>query len=108
MDPEHIFQIFFAVWIFLGIGGVAFFYLNKNVKLKRTLLPICIVSVCIIFVGFIYLMMGSVPFLFLIFIPIIALLNLKMIRFCESCGATLISQNVFSPPKYCQKCGAKF
>ena len=38
---------------------------------------------------------------------LIAYLNIKLTRFCDHCGKTLISQNWFSPWRYCPACGSK-
>jgi hypothetical protein len=61
-----------------------------------------------VFLGFLFLM--DVPReMFVVAVPIIAvttLLNMRVIRFCDACGRTLHSQNPFSVPRFCSKCGA--
>lgn len=104
-DPDFLW--FFVFWMVLGIGGAAFFLGSRNAGLKRKALPLYIVAISVIFLGFIYFADGTVPWLVLVFVPLIGLLNIRMTKFCNSCGATIISRNFFSTPRYCQMCGAK-
>jgi hypothetical protein len=107
-NPGEIFPYFFALWAVLGIGSSAFFFLNRNAPLKRRLWPIVSIGASVLFIGFLWLMgiLGK-GFLFVVlFVGVITLLNLRMMKFCKSCGRTLMNQNPFSPPNFCPKCGA--
>jgi hypothetical protein len=39
-------------------------------------------------------------------VAIISYMNIRMTRFCESCGRTLHRQPLFSKPRFCSHCGA--
>lgn len=103
-DPN--FLLFVVPWIFIVISGAVFFLGSRNARLKRKLFPLYIVAGSIIFLGFIYFADGTVPLLALIIVPLIGLMNIGMIRFCNACGATVNSHIPFSVPRYCPKCGA--
>ena len=109
MDERfQVFSIFFLIAAVMSVGGLLFFYLNRNVKLKRTVLLLgTAISIPILLV-FIYLM--DFPSIILwVAIPgaiLVPLLNIKTTQFCKSCGRTIFEYNPFSPPKYCSKCGA--
>jgi rRNA maturation endonuclease Nob1 len=40
------------------------------------------------------------------FVALITFINLRVMKFCNACGRTVMNQNPFSPPKFCSKCGA--
>ena len=108
-NADQVFPVFFGVWIVLGIFSTGFFYLNKNAALKRKVWPPFISAVGILFLGFTWAM-GVPAGTFFFAVPAVALitlLNLRTVTFCNSCGATLRSQNPFSRPAFCSKCGAK-
>lgn len=108
-EHTELFSWVMGIWIALGILSFWFFNFSKNVKLKKRLLPIFIVGAGVLFTGVVLLMTGE-PKVVLITIPavvIISLLNLRMIKFCESCGRTLYNRMWFSKMEYCSKCGAK-
>ncbi|KQV45118.1 hypothetical protein [Massilia sp. Root335] len=77
--------------------------------MKRKVWPPFLGIVGVLFLGFTWTM--GVPLETFFFavpaVALITLLNLRTVRFCNSCGATLRSQNAFSKPAYCSKCGAK-
>lgn len=105
--PE-IFPVFFGVWVVLGLFSVAFF-LNKNAPLKRKVWPPFIIATGLLFIGF-TLAMGIPRHMLGIIVPAVALitiLNLRAVQFCNSCGATIMSQNPFVKAAFCSKCGAK-
>jgi peptidoglycan/LPS O-acetylase OafA/YrhL len=108
-DARRFFPAFFVFWILLGIGATVFFYTNKDAKLKRKVHPILSIAGGVIFLGSVYIMsdgrdISPIP---VIAVVIIMALNIKMTRFCDTCGATLISRVPFSSPRFCQNCGAK-
>ena len=110
-DAEQVFQVFpvfVGVWVMLGLFSFGFFDLNKNARLKRRFWPPFVIAVGILFVGF-GLAMGIPSRLLPIVVTAvlgITLLNLRSVKFCDSCGATIMDQNPFSRARYCSKCGA--
>ena len=108
-NPDQIFPIFFGVWVVLGLFSGAFFFLGKNASLKRKVWPPFTIATAVLFVAFVWAM-GFPSQVFLIMIPAVALitfLNLRSVKFCDACGKTIMSQNPFSPPQFCSKCGGK-
>ena len=102
-----IFPVFFVIWGLLGIGGAVFFYGGENAGLRRKLYPIYIVLISVVFIGFTLYVQGRVPLFLAVIVPAIAFLNLRITRFCNSCGRMVVSRNLFVAPKYCQSCGAR-
>ena len=108
-DVDQIFPVFFGVWVVLGLFSAGFFFLNRNASLKRKLWLPLIIATGVLFLGFMWAM-GFPQEAFFLAVPAVALitlLNLRTVRFCNSCGATLMSQNPFAKPAFCSKCGAK-
>lgn len=111
VDPKvPVFFGFFAFWIILGLSAFAFFHLNRDAKLKKKVHPFFVVSVGVIFASFAGWMSDWEPFVFLVMLPMIALitfLNLRSTRFCEGCGRTLYRQPIFGTAKFCPHCGRR-
>jgi hypothetical protein len=108
-NADQVFPVFFGVWVVLGLFSAGFFFLNKNAALKRKVWPPFLVATGMLFLGFMWAM-GLPAEAFFLAVPAVALitlLNLRAVRFCNSCGATLMSQNPFTRPTFCSKCGAK-
>lgn len=108
-ERPELFPWIMGIWIVLGILSFWFFNFSKNLQLKKRLLPIFIVGGGVMFTGSVLLMSGTPAFM-LVVIPaviIISFLNLRMIRFCESCGRTVYNTMLFFKMEYCSKCGAK-
>ena len=107
---DQIFPIFVATWVVLGILSFAFFTFNKNAALKRKVRTPFVVAVGILFVCFVWLA-GAPSKVLYVAVPAMALitmLNIRTTRFCNSCGKTIYTQNPFSRPEFCYKCGARF
>ena len=107
--PDSVFGTFFIIiWITFLVSGL-FFWLNKNAALKRKLFPYFVLGAGLVMVAFISLskIPHQVLFVAIPIIVLISFLNIKSVKFCDSCGRTVHSQNPFSPAEYCQKCGAK-
>jgi hypothetical protein len=107
-SPNEIFPIFFGVWVVLGLFSAGFFFLNKNAALKRKVWPPFVIATGVLFVGF-TMVMGFPSSMLFVVVPAVALitfLNLRAVQFCNSCGATIMSQNPLSKPSFCSKCGA--
>jgi hypothetical protein len=108
-EAANIFPIFFGTWIVLGLSSFAFFHFSKDAALKRKVLPVMSVSTGILFLGFIWLMgvRGEAMYLAVPAVILISLMNLRVTKFCDSCGRTLFNQNPFSKTEFCPKCGSK-
>ena len=107
-NPDQVFPVFFGVWVVLGLFSAGFFFLNKNAQLKRKVWPRFVVVTGALFAGFVWAM-GFPSHVMFIVVPAVALitvLNLHAVQFCNSCGATIMSQNPLSKPAFCSKCGA--
>ncbi len=106
--PAAVSPVFFVIWATLAVAFSAFFYLSPNAALKRRVLPLASIAAGLLFLGFAWKM--GVPgsgLLFMIpFVGLITLINVRVIKFCDACGKTVRTQNPFSPPKFCSKCGA--
>ena len=107
--------LFFGTWIVLGIVSFVVFFLGKDTALKRKWFPRFIVLAGVLFVIFstTIMVLGSQSWwslgILLVVVPAVAVisyLNIKMTKFCDKCGATLINSNWFSPMRFCSKCGA--
>lgn len=107
--PEQLFPLLFGIWIAYGSLGFALFALNRDAALKRSLWPPFAVASALLFAVITWLM--GVPTRYLsILIPVLILMvwaNLRTVRFCDSCGRTIMNQTPFSKPEFCSKCGAK-
>ena len=107
-DGHRAFLVFAACWIPLGIASFLFFYFNRNAALKRKVFPIFATVAAILFGAFaISMLRGSLLALVTVvpMIAVITFLNIRMVRFCEACGRTLIQQSVFRPSNFCSHCG---
>jgi hypothetical protein len=107
-NPDQVFPVFFGLWAVLGVFSAGFFFLSRNAQLKRKVWRPFVVITSVLFVAFVWAM--GVPSQFMVIaIPAVALitfLNLHTVQFCNSCGATIMSQNPLSKPAFCSKCGA--
>jgi hypothetical protein len=110
MKPHpEIVPLFIATWIVLGITGVWFMFIDRNVPRKKRLLPIFIIGTGAAFVLFVFLITGDVNAL-VFALPAVVLIcarNLHMIKICSSCGRTIQSGVWFTKAEYCSKCGAR-
>jgi hypothetical protein len=106
---------FLATWVILAIAG---FLASKrmNAVAKRRWWPRWIVLVGVLFVFFsttltvLQSRSWSSLGILLIVVPAVILicyLNIKFIKFCDKCSATLYNQNWFTPMRFCSNCGAK-
>ena len=100
--------IYFGVWAVLAAVNLYVLYGTKNVKLKRTLFPLLVIMAG----GWVLLFLVVLGFsrhVLYIFIPtliLIAILNLRLIKFCDACGS-VVKGEFFNVPKQCNNCGAK-
>ena len=101
--------LFPFLWVTLGIVGFFLFFFSKNVEFKKKYYPWYVISAGVLF-ALLMLMTGMPIFPLVIFLPVIALityLNLRNIKFCDSCGKTIVNRAWFSKVNYCSNCGAK-
>ena len=106
--PPVLFWVFFAVWIVLGIGSAWFFLGSRHAKLKKRVFPWFVAGGGALFALFVLLLSGQ-PDMLLIVVPAVVLIsyqNIRMTKFCESCGATIINHSWFTKMRYCSRCGA--
>jgi hypothetical protein len=110
MKPHpEIAPLFIVTWVVLGIAGIWFMFIDKNVPRKKRLLPIFIIGTGAAFVIFTFLLTGDLHVLAIV-LPaavLISFLNLRMIKICSNCGRTVQSGIWFTKAEYCSKCGAK-
>ena len=104
MSEQETFAIFVAVMGTLAIAQY-FFFERAPVNFKRQWRPWVIVGNAVVFSIFAVVMVPAALWMVVLFVPIICWLQFRSTRIC-SCGATLYG-NGFSPPAFCQKCGAK-
>jgi hypothetical protein len=100
-----------AIWLLLGLGSFLFFQFNRNAALKRKVWPVVIVAVGLVFGSLVYFGMGrqqpQVLYLMVPGIVLVSFLNIRTVRFCDSCGRTLYRQPIFSRTQFCPHCGTK-
>jgi len=110
MKPHNeIVPWFFGTWVILGVFGVWLSFINKNVELKKRILPFMNWGTGVLFAGFVLFMTGQPRILYFVgpAVIVIGILNHHLIRVCESCGRTITNNVWFSKMEYCSKCGAK-
>ncbi len=109
MNPDEIFPMFFGTWVVLGIISFIIFFVSKDAQLKRKLWKTFVIGTGALFIGFVYLM-GFGDEAFYIMVPaviLISFLNIRVTKFCDACGKTIINQNFLGKPEFCSKCGEK-
>lgn len=108
ITPAAVIPAFVAAWAALTIGGFLFFARNKDAARRRAFFPRLAVGAGVLF-GL--LIAGTAPWpatlMFLPFIGIVTWLNVRMTRFCDACGRTLISQAWWAKINFCPYCGEK-
>ena len=97
------------IWIALAVASSAFFFLCRNAPLKQKLWRPYLVTAGMVVVSFPLLMGFPWQVLFvLIPVAILAMAGyLRAVRFCMSCGKTVMSPVPWSKPDVCSKCGAR-
>lgn len=106
--PAAVLPVFVVVWAALAVGGFVFFARNKDAARKRRYFPRLAIGAGALF-ALVIASMAPWPatLLFLPFIGVIAWLNIRMTRFCDGCGRTLINQAWWSKMNFCPYCGVK-
>jgi hypothetical protein len=108
--PPLEFVVFMVVWFILGLTSFLFFKFNRNATLKRRVWAPFVIIIGVIFAAFVWHMSGGSLAVLVFMVPVIVLisvLNIRLTRFCQSCGRTLEAQPFSSPGLYCKYCGAK-
>jgi hypothetical protein len=106
-NPNEGFDVFFAVWVLLGLFSAGFFFINRNADLKRRVWPWFVIGVGVLFLGFVGFS-GGYQILYFAgpAVALITIMNLRRVKFCDSCGKTIF-QAFLSAPKFCSYCGAQ-
>ncbi len=106
---EIIFVILMGLFVAFGLAGSIVFLVSKNAAFKKKYFPWYVISIGVIF-GLSIIVTGMDFVGLIVFLPAIALItfmNLRMTKFCDSCGKTIINRALFSKVNYCSNCGAK-
>lgn len=98
---------FFAIWVLLGLFSTGFFFINRNAGLKRKVWPWFVIGTGVLFLGFSGFS-GGYQILYFAgpAVALITIMNLHLVKFCDSCGKTIYTAFLLSP-KFCSQCGAK-
>jgi hypothetical protein len=120
MSEDRLFAIFAMAWFTIGLGSWLFFR-KLSVADRRKWHPRLSISAGILFVVFVLGMafltdtQWRTPGLAISFfallvasVSLIAWLNIRFTKFCDSCGAMLVNTNWFQKFEFCQKCGTRF
>jgi len=106
--------VFIMAFIALGVGNVALLFLSKNARVKRRVFPwIMLLSGAVFLVPVFEMMANSQQppvfrIFFVLIVGVVCFLNIRMTKFCDSCGATILnSGGWFTTIRYCSRCGAK-
>ena len=106
---DDTFAIFFAIWLILmGVSFYLFFF-SSNAERKKKYFKPFLTATGLLILSFMWAMdlPGSVLAIAIPMVILIMYINTKMIRFCESCGKTVIPLFSFSLPRHCSHCGEK-
>lgn len=104
-SPPPEFIAFFVLWILLGIVG-SVFYRVASYETKKFWHPVFVIVSSLVFLGFgEFIAQGHLPIIGVLFVGLIAYLNLRNTRFCPICEKTLSSRG-WSRERFCSKCGA--
>ena len=94
-------------------GAYAFFLISRDAKLKRRLWPACAIGAPILMVTFFWLMGAPNEVVLYLAVPLFALgalINLRAVKFCDACGATINNAWraawLLPPARFCPECGA--
>jgi hypothetical protein len=100
--------IFIWIWLPLVVAGILLLHVNRNVKIKRMLMPWYLGLGAVIFIVMLVTMKWPIPMIavFAVIVIAISYMNYKTIQFCDRCGRTITPHVPFSKPEFCPKCGA--
>jgi preprotein translocase subunit Sec61beta len=103
-------DLIFVVWISACFAGMVYFWNQKNIRMRKKLLPLLIIAIGILV--FILIRFDSNANAFLILPTVgVAILYTRWISICDNCGAVVmkIVRNpllMWTRRKSCPKCGA--
>jgi hypothetical protein len=94
--------------VMLAIAGVwSFFWFSRNARLKRRLWPAYGIVGAVVILLFLWFM-GIPNELLYLAVPVFmigALINLRAVKFCGSCGATVSAFRI-PQARFCPECGS--
>jgi hypothetical protein len=106
-------EILFFLMMLVIFVPYAFFLINRNAKLKRRLWPAYAIGTSIAVVTLFWLMGAATELLLYLVVPLFAagaLINLRVAKFCDACGATINNAWraawLLPPARVCPECGA--
>jgi uncharacterized protein YndB with AHSA1/START domain len=106
VSADRVFPLFVGAWIALAVGAALLS--RASLATKRRWHPRLVVGSSILLVGFASLIVPA-SYTILLVAPaacLIAFLNLRMTKFCASCGSTSFARGFPSAMRFCQACGA--
>lgn len=104
----NLFVAFFVAWAALAVVGSAFFWGSRNARLKRAVFPWYVGLAGFALTLFVFVMSKD-PWVLLVFAPLVALitfLNVRLVKFCDRCGAIFHHYTWFGRTSFCSHCGA--
>lgn len=108
-DSGLTWYVFFATWIVLALASFYMFFLRRDTAFKRRYWAPWIVTIGVLFLVFM-LLTGFPLSMVLVAVPFVALisfLNIRSVRFCDSCGATVHDWTLpWRRPRHCSRCGS--
>jgi hypothetical protein len=105
---------FLGTWIVLFCVNVYVLFGRRDASFKRKWFRRMVFLTSGLFILFVAAIAASSglpipwPFLLCFLVPtviLIAWLNLKLTKFCDHCGATILPGNFLVRPRYCPRCG---
>ena len=108
MSTGDIVFLFIFFWVlFIGVR-LAVFAINIDIKVKKRIWPIIIITLGCALLAFAWLLNFPVRGYYALVPAVAAIIftNLRGFYFCESCGRMLAHKKIFSKPESCEKCGA--
>lgn len=106
MTTGQRFQIFFAVWVALGVVTALVMW-RASPRTKKLWFDRLAILAGVLFVAFSYWLTPVAGILYFL-VPAVALVtfaNLKISKFCPTCGAYYQNLGPLYRTNYCRKCG---
>jgi hypothetical protein len=105
MNPDKMFPFFVGTWAVLAVGLFVFYHVSR-LETKQRWDPWIQVGIGVLFLGFPAAMLPNIHTLIIVApgVALIAVLNIKLTKFCPKCGSMLYAH--FTTMKFCYKCGA--
>lgn len=107
--PDLLPNLISIAFVLVGVAMMLVLKFSDDVPFKRRVLLWSLTLMAPLGVGFFWA--ANAPLvMILLMIPgmaFIIFMNLRMIRFCDSCGRTLTNYNPIFRHKFCHNCGAR-